>query len=326
MYIVYKLFFKSSDKIYVGKTYDIKKRIADHLYEVKTHKGRTAKVNWMRKHLELSELEYEILFTTEDEQICYQKELEFIKQFSEQGVLLVNSQRIVEAGGLKGSARVLSDEDRLKRTIRFGKSHVLIDRKGVITEVKCLKNWAEGKGLSYKNLHSCVKGKCHSSQGFRVFYKDDWDLKSDFHKSEIIEEFKAYNKFKTRRMRGYADSMKKEFWILNKNGTIEHGFGITEYCENVGYNAGNIINTSRNRRPMYGKILFYNLNDLKDFQANEYYKFYNVFDDEDIKEIADKINSTEKYSRQRGDMVSKLADKYRCSKRRIMDTYNRKNK
>lgn len=324
MYIVYKLFFESSDKVYIGKTYNISKRISDHLYSVFKLGENTYKANWIRKYYKVCKLQFEILYSTEDEEECYAKELEIIKQYLDEGIELTNSVRIAEAGG-KSGRKVFTEEGKLAMTARFGKPHILIYKTGRVYNTNCLKNWAEERGLNYKNLHSCLKGKSKSSQGFKVFYKQDWEDKTEEERIKIIKDFKKYDKHRTPKHINRINTLKKEFWILNKDGSIEHGFGITQYCKEKGYNGGNIINSQRYRRPQYGKVLFYSLEDLELFKKNEYYKFFTVLSKEEIERIVKMVSETKKYSSDRGKVIKQLAKEYYCSTRRISDIFNKHN-
>ena len=324
MYVVYKLFFETSDKVYIGKTNNISKRISDHMYTVFKSGEDTHKANWIRKHSKLCKLQFEILYSTDDEEECYAKELDLIKEYLNRGIEITNSVRIVEAGG-KSGRKVLTKEGKLSMTRRFGIPHILIDKSGKVYDVKCLKNGAEERGLSYRNLHSCVKGKSKSSQGFRVFYKQDWESKTKDERNKIIEDFIKYDKRLTPENINRINALKKEFWILNKDGSIEHGFGITQYCKEKGYNGGNIINSQRYRRPQYGKVLFYSLEDLELFKKNEYYKFFTVLSKEEIERIVKAVSETKKYSRDRGKVIKQLAKEYYCSTRRISDIFNKYN-
>lgn len=270
MFVVYKLFFESSDKIYIGKTYDINKRLTDHNYTVFILNEQTHKGNWIRKHSEIFDLQYEILFETEDEQEAYIKELEIIKDCVDKGVPIVNTQRLIEAGGRKG-ARVPSTQRKETMQKRFGKDYVLISKAGEVIHTSCLSVFASERGLIYKNLNACARGICFISQGYKVLYKQVWDLLSPEDKDAMKQTVEGYNPRKTKAIETHNKNMGKEFWLLNKDGFIEHGVGVKAYCREMGYDPKAILNSLSYRKTTgWERKLFYSLDELNKYKTKNF--------------------------------------------------------
>lgn len=322
-FVVYKLFFESSDKIYVGKTFDIKKRITDHIYTATVLGERTHKGAWIRKHIKTSEIKHEILFETEDEQSAYDKELEFIKMFTENGVRLVNTMRLVQAGGNKG-VRPLSEAVKKKMSRLFGIPHVLINKKGEIYHTESLKAFGEANGLDYKGLHSSASGRIFMSQGYKVFKKHDWDALDSEAREEIIDKVKKYNPYRTPPTIACKKDQRREFWLLNLDGSIEHGIGAEQYFIKMGYNSGNLFYTQKIKRPREGKILFYSLTEMEDFKRYKLHNFVQKIP-KDVRDnyIFQAVNKTEKFSRSRSEVIKNLSDVYGLSYRRVSEIYNK---
>jgi len=213
MYVVYKLFFKTSDNIYIGLTNNIAKRIRTHKWEALCNKNVvvTHKINWLRKYLKNDELLYEIIYKTDNKKDAYKNEKEFILQTKDYNVNTYYEEQYHHNKRLRNYDCM---------TQRFGKEYIILSKDGEIEECKSLKKYSEYKKINYKNMHACVSKKSHSSHGYRIFYKTEWDLYSEIEKNEIIKSFIMYNRYKTKKMNDRYDRIKKKYCVISKNGVI----------------------------------------------------------------------------------------------------------
>lgn len=248
-YVVYKLYFETSDKFYIGKTSNIAKRKYDHINQALTKNIKTYKNNWLRKHLNYDEeLKYEILYRTKNENEAYEVEQKIIIQTSKENVNCVYS--------LQHPSNK-SEEGLLRMAELFGKEYILIDKSGNITEVLSLSRFGRENNLNYKDLNACARKKINSSQGYKVFFKEDWD---DFSKKEqlkLINDFKVYDQYKTKKFISSGDNYKKEYIIIEPTGKIIDTRGLSLYIKTNNLNDGNMFSALSKAKPYKGYQVFY---------------------------------------------------------------------
>lgn len=244
-FYIYKLYFDSSPKIYIGKTYDMAHRLADHIYRV--NKGeKTPKANWIRKYIKTEELKHEILYTCKCEKEAYKKELELIRFYMNDSPI-VNCQRLKEAGGIAGSIRPKSIEEKNEFWNTKAKEYMVITTDGSIEHVKGLSRYAIEHDLCYKALSANASGKTIMSQGRLVVTMDKWLSLSEEEQNQKIQLAKTHDALKTEKYLTSNHRLRKNYFILFKD-TFEYIAiqGLTNYCVENGYNEGCMFTTMLN--------------------------------------------------------------------------------
>jgi len=248
-YVVYKLYFDNSDKFYIGKTCNIKSRIYNHKKESVSNKYNTYKNNWLKKHLSNNEeLKYEILFETTNEQEAYEVEHKMIIQTSDKNVNCFYS---IQHPSNK------SESGLLRMAEIFGKEYILINKTGIVTEVLSLSRFARENNLNYKDLNACAKKQINSSQGYKVFFKEDWDDFSEKEKKEEIDSFKVYDQYKTEKFKSSGDNLRKEYTVITPSGNVDVVIGLSTYIKNNNLNDGNMFSALSRSKPYKGYHVFY---------------------------------------------------------------------
>lgn len=248
-YVVYKLYFDNSDKFYIGKTSNISKRIYLHKIEAFYGKDKTPKNIWIKFNMfNEHKLKHEILFETTDEKKAYEVEKNYIIKTSDKNVNSVNNYNNPSG----------KSEDGLRRMAEiFGKKYILIDKTGKITEVLSLSRFGRENKLNYKDLNACAKKITNSSQGYKVFYKEDWDDFSEDEKTEEINKFKSYNQYETKAFKKSGDKYRKDYVIINPKGSIDIVTGLSSYIKNNNLNDGNMFTSLSKSKPYKGYQVFY---------------------------------------------------------------------
>ncbi len=248
-FVVYELYFENSNKIYIGKTYNIKSRINTHIKEALAKKYNTYKNNWIRKHLHNDEqLKYKILYETSNEQDAYEVEHKLILKTSNYNVNCFYNLDHPSNRSTKGL---------LKMAEIFGKDYILITKNRSIIEVKSLSKFGRDNNLNYKDLNACAKKKLKSSQGYKVFYRNDWlDLTLEERAIEI-ENFKCYDQYKTKEFLESGNNLRKKYVIINPHGIIEEIIGLSTYIKKNKLNDGNMFSALSKQRPCKGYQVFY---------------------------------------------------------------------
>jgi len=249
IYVVYKLYFENSDKFYIGKTCNMKSRINAHKKEALARKYRTYKINWLRKHLlNDEELKSEILFRTNDEREAYDVEQKFIIKTSNDNV---NCSYNLQYPSNKSEAGLL------RMAEIFGKDYIIINKQGTFLYVHSLSRFSRENNLNYKDLNACARKKINSSQGYKVFYKDDWDDFSEEEKQLEIEKHKKYNQYKTEKFKCSGDKYRKEYIIIEPTGNVTEIVGLSRYVKDNKLNDGNMTSALTNNKLYKGYQVFY---------------------------------------------------------------------
>ena len=192
-FYVYKLSFLSSNKIYIGKTNNIKTRIRSHLYEAR-QKDNLLKNNWIRKHIKLSKLKVDILFETNNENEALKKEIELINNSIKNKILITNI-LLIKQHKINRKYRNYSKNRLIRLENNKRNKFIILHKNGLIENISNLKKYSRINKLDYNSLDASANNKIYSTNAgnLKVFKLKDWEILNKEKINEIINEFKNYN-------------------------------------------------------------------------------------------------------------------------------------
>lgn len=234
--VVYKLYFESVVGEYIGKSSDFKRRLMDHKRNMKTPKN-TILAKWIYENRD-KELKYSILGEFKNEKDALIREAEEILIRIKNDILILNS------------TLDLNIESTIKRTKKLiqrsrtscSKKYILINKDKKIYRAHSLRLWSNNRGLNYKDLNACARKKIKSSQGFKVFYREEWKRMTKEQRIEILNTFSLYDSIKES-----ANSRRKSFWVVGNNKIIKTT-NLKKFASDNNLNVECLYLTKRNKQ------------------------------------------------------------------------------
>lgn len=229
-YKVYTIFFKEQNAIYVGCTNNIKRRKEQHTENVKKDKSSLGK--FIRKNNLTHDFELSIIakFKNRDQALKYEKMKTIEYDLNNQ--LVVINDNYTQHCSRKG--KNIANPSSSKKWVII---NVLTHK---IEKVLSLRHYAVSNNLSYKNMHSCAKHKCHIYKGkYKVFDIREWD---NFSKNEqekyisgkFLEEILDFN------MKALIKRSSKKYKVIKPDGSSIIVTNLDKFARENDINPGNL--------------------------------------------------------------------------------------